>query len=334
MATYKLIQNVEAEDHILGPLTLRQFIFALISIFFFYLCFLLFAKHAPFLIPIFLLPALFFGFFALPFGHDQPTEIWALAKIRYFLKPRTRVWNQSGVKELVKITAPKKLEKLTTTNLSNFEVQNRLKTLANTMDSRGWVIKNAQFESPILSSGDQTDRLVSVDILPNPMVEAVEPQDADIFEPTSSVSNKLGNLIEQSEETHKKSLMDQLNSNHPDINSQSTGNNQWFMPRVDNNPLPPVYSDNVDASNENIEDKALLNQIKLAKQNEITYTSHIRTIQPLNAQPKTPPQSQKHLANIQSLAGQNNLTIQTISHEAKKLDTKSDEGDEVIVPLR
>ncbi|MGH7158305.1 MAG: PrgI family mobile element protein [Candidatus Saccharimonadales bacterium] len=28
MATYKVIQDIEAEDKILGPLTLRQFIYA------------------------------------------------------------------------------------------------------------------------------------------------------------------------------------------------------------------------------------------------------------------------------------------------------------------
>ena len=88
MATYKVIQDIEAEDKILGPLTLRQFIFALIAIFLFYICFILVTKACISLVLIFLPPALFFGFFALPFGRDQPTEIWALAKLRYWFKPR------------------------------------------------------------------------------------------------------------------------------------------------------------------------------------------------------------------------------------------------------
>ncbi len=53
MATYKVIQDIEAEDHILGPLSLRQFIFALVSIFMFYLCFLVY-RSAGFLMVIFL----------------------------------------------------------------------------------------------------------------------------------------------------------------------------------------------------------------------------------------------------------------------------------------
>src|SRR5665213_2597510 len=107
MATYKVIQDIEAEDKILGPLTLRQFIYGLISIFFFYICFLCLTKHASFLLILFLPPALFTAFFTFPFGKDQPTEIWALAKIRFLFKPRQRIWDQSGIKELVTITVPK-----------------------------------------------------------------------------------------------------------------------------------------------------------------------------------------------------------------------------------
>jgi hypothetical protein len=107
MATYKLIQDIEAEDHILGPLSLRQFIFALITVFCLYICFILISKHVYLLLIFFLPPALFFGFFAVPFGRDQPTEVWALAKLRYLFKPRQRIWDQSGMKELVSITVPK-----------------------------------------------------------------------------------------------------------------------------------------------------------------------------------------------------------------------------------
>ena len=103
MATYKLIQNIEADDHILGPLSFRQFVFALIAVFMGYLCFLVVTKNVPFLLVITAPPALFFGFFALPFGRDQPTEVWFLAKLRFWFKPRKRLWDQTGIKELVTI---------------------------------------------------------------------------------------------------------------------------------------------------------------------------------------------------------------------------------------
>src|SRR5882757_7957575 len=109
MSTYKVIQDIEAEDHILGPLSLRQFIFGLIAAFCFYFCYLVISKHIGFLVALFLPPGIFAAFFAIPFGGDQPTEIWALAKIRFWFKPRKRIWDQTGVKELVSVTAPKKV---------------------------------------------------------------------------------------------------------------------------------------------------------------------------------------------------------------------------------
>src|ERR1700722_15482071 len=101
MATYKVIQDIEAEDKLLGPLTLRQFVYAGIALLSGYLGFLAASKGAPFMLGIFVPITLISGFFAFPWGRDQPTEIWALAKIRFFLKPRKRIWDQSGVRELV-----------------------------------------------------------------------------------------------------------------------------------------------------------------------------------------------------------------------------------------
>ena len=174
MAAYKVIQDVEAEDHIIGPLTLRQFIYALIAAFFGYLCFIVTVKHAAFLLVILIPPLIFFGFFAFPFGRDQPTEIWALAKIRFLFKPRKRLWNQSGIKELVTITAPKIIEKVYTNNLSSTEVKSRLQALANTLDSRGWAIKNVSSMSYFpqnITNSESTQRLIDLESIPKPVPE-------------------------------------------------------------------------------------------------------------------------------------------------------------------
>src|SRR5580704_13538668 len=142
MATYKVIQDIEAEDKLVGPLSLRQFIYAAIAALCAYLSFVSLTKGAAFLLVIFVPVMLFTGFFAAPLGGDQPTEVWALAKIRFFIKPRRRIWDQSGVKDLVNITVPKKIEKAFSNGLSQSEVHSRLRALASTIDSRGWVIKN------------------------------------------------------------------------------------------------------------------------------------------------------------------------------------------------
>lgn len=169
MATYKVLQDVEAEDKLVGPLTLRQFIYAGIAAINLYLGFLVTTKHAAFMLAIFVPIAFVTGFFAFPWGQDQPTEVWALAKIRFYLKPRKRIWDQSGAKELVTVTAPKKIERALTNGLNQEEVRSRLNALANTIDSRGWAIKNVNVNldatMPIASSY-ASDRLVQASSLP------------------------------------------------------------------------------------------------------------------------------------------------------------------------
>src|SRR6185437_12722766 len=134
MATYKVIQDIEAEDKLVGPLTLRQFIYAGIAALSGYLGFLFATKGAAFMLALFVPVVFVCGFFAFPWGRDQPTEIWALAKIRFMLKPRRRIWDQGGVRDLVTITAPKVVEIVRTNGLNQDEVHSRLQALADTID--------------------------------------------------------------------------------------------------------------------------------------------------------------------------------------------------------
>ena len=117
MATYKVLQDIEAEDKLLGPLTLKQFIFAIITIALGFISFKLATTGSLGIVrwpimTIFILPMLLFGFLAAPLGKDQPNDIWLVARLRYLFKPRTRIWNQDGLSDLVTITAPKKVEKI------------------------------------------------------------------------------------------------------------------------------------------------------------------------------------------------------------------------------
>ncbi len=143
MASYKVIQDIEAEDKFVGPLSLKQFVFAMVGALFAYLSFFVITKGLMLGLAV-TLPPMFFGFFmAFPWSSEQPTDIWVLAKIRFRIKPKRRIWDQAGRQELVTITAPKKEEKPRGNGLSGTEVKSRLKALAETLDSRGWVIKNA-----------------------------------------------------------------------------------------------------------------------------------------------------------------------------------------------
>src|SRR5437868_14512060 len=113
MASYKVIQDIEAEDKLLGPFSLRQFIYLIIVAVCLFIGYRL-ALTAWFLALPFLPVILFFGLLSAPLGGNQSSEIWLLAKIRFVIKPKKRVWDQSGIKDLVTITAPKKIERALT----------------------------------------------------------------------------------------------------------------------------------------------------------------------------------------------------------------------------
>src|SRR3954470_3689042 len=100
MAVYKVIQDVEAEDKLLGPLTLKGFVYAGIALLIGYINFRLLMPGSPIkwiFIPALSLPMILFAVLASPWGGDQATEVWLLSKIEFFLKPRLRIWDQRGI---------------------------------------------------------------------------------------------------------------------------------------------------------------------------------------------------------------------------------------------
>lgn len=86
MAVYKVIQDVEAEDKLLGPLTLKSFIYAgITAVLAFISVRLLISGIGPIkylFIIIFLPPMILFGVLASPLGREQPTEVWLLSRVR------------------------------------------------------------------------------------------------------------------------------------------------------------------------------------------------------------------------------------------------------------
>jgi hypothetical protein len=208
VATYKVLQDIEAEDTLVGPLTLRQCIYAAVAAFAAYLSVMSVLKHAAFLV-IFWFPFIAVGvFFAFPWNRQQPTEVWALAKVRFMFKPRKRIWNQSGIKELVTVTAPRAVKATYQRNLSRNEVQNRLRALADTIDSRGWAVKNIDLSTYMQPAGADSDRLVGATMLPQ---QVLPHDDDDIFDVRSNpVAQKFDMMMNQSAQEHRQQLMSQL----------------------------------------------------------------------------------------------------------------------------
>jgi hypothetical protein len=250
MASYKVLQDIEAEDTLVGPLTLRQCIYAAIAILAAYLSFIVISKGAPFL-ALFMLPFIAFGaFFAFPWSKQQPTEVWALAKVRFYFKPRRRIWNQSGAKQLVTITVPKTVKRSYTSNLTPSEVKSRLKALADTIDSRGWAIKNVGLgyygNQALAGNGSDSDRLVNAANLPRE-VPTLDPEaSTDIFDMQHSpVAQKFDMLMTQAADVHRQQIMQQMVQPQPAVSlggpagaaGQGTvADNYWHMRTIA--PLP------------------------------------------------------------------------------------------------
>ena len=167
MAVYKVPQDVEADDKLIGPFTFKQFVFIILMIGFLYMTYLAWRTN-PVFTPIPLFPALFFAILGLWPRKDQPIEVYLMAIVRFWLKPRKRLWNQEGMVEHVIINAPKTEVHQYSDGLSRTEVQSRLKNLADSLDSRGWTAKNVEVQDVTRSLESQratTDRLVMPQVL-------------------------------------------------------------------------------------------------------------------------------------------------------------------------
>ena len=139
MAQYKVPQDVEADDKLLGPFSFRQFVYLLIAGGGIALAVGIFPFLAIIPVPIVLLMLVL----ALPIKKDQPMETYLVALITYYLKPKNRLWVPGQRESTIRITAPKIVEEKRTRDLSEEEATHRLSFLANIVDTEGYAIKGA-----------------------------------------------------------------------------------------------------------------------------------------------------------------------------------------------
>jgi hypothetical protein len=140
MAQYKVPQDVEADDKLIGPFSFRQFIYLVVTAALGGIGFLLF-RVFPLLV---IIPAPFMIFFvilALPIKKDQPMETYLSAVVSFYMKPRTRLWTPGQGETTIVITAPKKTDEVRTKGLSEEEAVHRLSFLADIVDTEGYAIK-------------------------------------------------------------------------------------------------------------------------------------------------------------------------------------------------
>ena len=309
MATYKVLQDIEAEDKLLGPLTLKQFIFAIITFGIGFIEFKLMTTPAltlirwPVAIALFF-PMVVFAFLAAPISRDQPNDVWLLARLRFLIKPHVRIWNQDGLSNLVTITAPKRIEQALTNGLEQHEVQSRLSALASTLDSRGWAIKNVDvnlFAQPgYLSQSDGSDRLVA----PTPLAASGPSTDVkaadDMLDPRSNpTAQHLDQMVQEATAAHRQQVIASVQVPAPP--AASPPQDYWFMNQpAGGTPAAPAgmatFHDNTVVApgmhtapaQPTAEEQALIDKIEADKAKESQYNTHMKTLQPLSAQAAAP----------------------------------------------
>lgn len=367
MGTYKVIQDIEADDKLLGPLTLRQFIYAIIVVVSLFVMFRLALVNPLLAIP--LLPhTILFALIAAPIGKDQSPEIWLLAKIRFFLKPKKRIWNQSGIIELVTITAPKRVEKVLTDNLSQTEVRSRLEALANTIDSRGWAVKNVNvnmFAQPSYVLGQvESDRLIDPSTMAQDVpADDIQAMDDMLDERNNPKAQALQQMMSASAQTRKAQVIQNMKNPSP-TGQQTPPADYWFLHESPHGNQPPgmasfdksqvvrpgqVADEPVAATVSAADEKALLDKIHKEKAKPKLVNSHLRTIKPMSEQRREQAQKKHKEAvapevrqeqaavktdpNILNLANNDDLNIATLARQANKAH-KNPPDDEVVISLR
>lgn len=360
MAQYKVLQDIEAEDKFLGPLTLKQFIFGAIAIVSCYLSFIFITKNLWVLaIPLFPVIVVM-GFLAFPWGRDQPTETWLLAKIRFYFKPRKRVWNQVGIQELVKITAPPKVQQYFGDNLSQTEVKSRLQALATTIDSRGWAVKNVNvnmYADPNYSGSSASmvsDRLVEASSLPQVESLIDDRGISDMFD--NPKAKQISTALSVSGQEHKTNTVEKMQ----DIVETSNSANQsgqapdyWFMnqpepskkgtamfgtqtvhPATDSHVLPQNFSSQSHAASP--EESEILDEIHAHKSKPDSAFRNHKTIVPgdnKSDQNISTPSVTAPLDPVTiRLAGNNDRVVSSLAKETNKAHPELPD-DEVIISL-
>lgn len=288
MSQYKVIQDIEAEDKLLGPLTLRQFIYAGITATLLFGAFMVGKAFWALAIP-FILPAFAFGFLAAPWGKDQPTETWAVAKVRFLFKPRKRVWDQSGQKELVHITVPKKEVVQYTNGLSQDQVKQRLQVLASTIDTRGWAVKGAAFQQAISFAADpDSDRLTGNAVMPQPVPDyGVQAPQFDVLDEHADVAQKFDQMIASSERTHREQILQKMSAPPDYMHVLPTDGGQLQSTWA---PKPQVVGTQPQAATPTTDEATLLHDLQVRDELAEHYeNSHMRTIQPIGTSHPSPP---------------------------------------------
>jgi len=312
MAVYKVPQDVEADDKLIGPFSFRQFIYLIIVAGALTIAWFLSRLFLP-LIIIPLPVIIFFGALALPLRKDQPMETYLAALISFYLKPRRRLWNPDGTQTLVEITAPTVVEVQRTKDLSEDEARERLSYLANIVDSRGWAVRGVAGQAPTPDSSMNSDMYYEAQ------------QAEDILDSTATVGTAFGSRLEQTNAKYHEEVLARARQQATAPAQASTG--QAPLPASD-----PLQTATSQPAADDTSTHLTFNPYPTMHQAVVEPVSHM-----------TPPQKPEEKstsvesvsADIINLANNPDLSVETIAREANRIHEKEKVSeDEVVISLR
>jgi hypothetical protein len=306
MATYKVPQDVEADDKLIGPFTFRQFIYLIVVA----MAGALAWGLAQIFIGLAIIPLpviLFFGALALPLRKDQPMEIYLAAMISFYLKPRRRLWDPEGVESLIEITVPKTVEVQRTKNLTQADAEQRFSYLANIVDSQGWAIRGVAGQAP--NSAMNTDVFL----------EAQGAQ--DILDTSNSVAQTFDSMMNQrTEQVREEARQRMFQPPAPQPVAPVTATPVAPAAAPTFNPYPTDIQQTV---------------IQPLNDPAHAYQPPEPVVTPPAPQPAVTTSDNQVSAGIMNLANNTDLSIETIAHEAHRIKEKENElSEEVVISLR
>ncbi len=309
MAVYKVPQDVEAEDKLIGPFSFRQFIYLIVAALGIFLAWALSRIFIGlFILPVPIIVAMLA--LALPLRKDQPMETYLIAMLKFFFKPRHRLWDPEGTISLVEITAPKVVEGPQTKGFNADEASQRLSYLAQVVDTQGWSTRGA------VSGNDSMSDIFVADAS----------HAEDILDETASVSQAFSQKIAQADNAHLEAVRQQF----------QTATQQPADPVVSQAPsqdpvATPVMSPVAPAP---IVDEAVPADVHF---DPYPNSMHQHVLSPTGAspQPVQKPQAEPSETTVSPdilrLANNNDLSISALAREAHRL---GDETEEVVISLR
>jgi len=359
MAAYKVPQDVEAEDKLIGPFSFKQFIYLMVVAIGLGLAWFM----SQIFIGLIVVPLpiiIFFGALALPLRKDQPMEIYLAAMVKFFLKPKKRMWEPEGQFNHVTITAPKVEERQLTKSYGRDEAGQRLSYLSQVIDSQGWSTRG-EHDGPATSLNDAVSQ------------EAAEAE--DVFDESGQASRGFGSLIEEQEQIRHQQAMQTFKQGlqsepqappaapSPPLTPATAQDYVHFPVKAtdDNpvpvfNPYPTMHQHVVSPQSQPAQPSASPAAVAPAPSSLPPSLPTLPTPQsspqppapalsgqqsnpqlPVTSSQTQPPQDTSTTPtspDIMRLANNNDLSISAIAREAHRIEEKDNNDNEVVVSLR